>query len=189
MKKIFLLSLLSVLFLSAFSQILSSSPEVLAHISISRSADVTLTSTDDFSTEIGHDEFAQEGWWPRWWFLYKYVYTEVYPWGVIVRCEGKGWRICWARPNFVNTIFNLYVRGIDSERMEATYQCMIEESEEQAASGEYQGSITKKLAFPDPDRGGKESYLLYQMNWDYDSKNPRNGKAEITISKTNSLGF
>ena len=184
MKKIFLLSLLSVLILSAFSQISSSNIEILAKINITRIAEDAI---DEDGADDNFDDLYLAPWWPRWWFLYKEVRTEVFPGGAIVYCLGNGWHWCSIRLRDVINVSS--VRGVDSETIDATYQDMIEKSEEQAAGGEYQGSITKKIAYPDPDRDGKESYLLFQMKWDYDPINPYNGKAEIIISKTDNLGF
>ena len=176
MKKIFLLSLLSVLFLSAFPQISNTSPEVLAKINITRSVN-----------ELDEEPpVVLAPWWPSWWFLYKEVSTEMIPGGAIVRCTGYGWHWCRMR---LKDIISADLSGVDVEAAEAVYEKMLEESENQAATGEYRGSITKKIAYPDPGRNGQESYLLFQMKWDYDHKNPYNGNAEITITKTNKLGF
>jgi len=177
MKKIFLLSLLSVLLLSVYSQNSSSKPEVLAKISISKIAD-----------DLDEDPpIIAAPWWPSWWFLYKDVYTEIYPGGAIVNCIGQGWH--WCRIHLKDLLSSVYVRGMAAEAVDGTYQDMLEESEELLAKGEFQGSITKKISYPDPDRNGKESYLLFQMKWENDFNNPYNGQTEIIITKTDNLGF
>jgi hypothetical protein len=181
MKKIFLLSLLSVLFLSAFSQtIISNSSEVLATISIHRSA------ADDDNGDVGGDVVLVP-WWPKWWFLYREVTTNVYPGGMSINCIGMGWKLCIPK---LSDLFQHILIGVDPESMDAICQEMIETSNEQVENRGYQGSISRKLAFSDQARSNNQfSYLLFQMNWNYDLENPRNGKAEITISKTDNLGF
>ena len=175
MKKIFLLSLISVLFLSAFSQIASNDSEILAQISITTSAD----ADDEADIEL----FP---WWPRWWFLYKEVYTEVIPGSASIRCEGYGWKMCILK---LSAILKRDISGIEMETLESLYQKMIETRNEMAEMGENSGELTRKIAYSDPERNGATSYILIQMNWINKPENPRSGKAEILISKTNRLGF
>jgi len=185
MKKLFLLSLLSVLFLSAFCQLTSrETTEIIAKVNILRSADFSDDSRATFQSSgpiVIEDELeADLQLWPRWWFLYKRVYTFPIAGGYIIKCEGHGFRLCWLRP-WVLTQNLDNSRGADVEAIEGTYSNFIAESENLAADGMYYGSITKKVAIAD-------QYYLFQMNWDYDKNNPYNGRAEITISKTTTLG-
>jgi len=185
MKKIFLLTLLSVFLLSVFSQTLPSNPEVIAKINITKYADpddeILQSSNQGQGLGPGH------GWWI---FFWKEVKTFPMPnGGVLLICSGFGWKLCIVKFSEFEVLTNwCATRGIDSEFVEKTYQGIIEESDEKAANGEYIGSITKKIAFP-AIQGSKETYLLFQMNWEYEPTNLRNGKAEITISTTNNLGF
>jgi len=176
MKKIFLLTLLSVFFLSAFSQTSTNGTEILTKIQISQFID------DD---EIG-DPLLGPGWW--WKPFYKIVQKIPRPGGgVTVICEGRGWKLCWARRGVTNDM--PVVRGLSSEVIEDTHEKLITEYEERFANKEHSGSITKKIAFSDPLTNGRTSYLILQIKWDNDPKKPCNGKAEITISKTNDLGI
>jgi hypothetical protein len=179
MKKIFLLSLLSVLFFSAFSQNSGGSTEILAQINIIRStaADDPAAVEDDLSIQLSPG-------WPFWWFLYQRIYTEFYPGGVMIRCEGIGWKLCYLH---FRDLFNN--RGIDPEQAEATCQNMVEESDQLVTHGVYQGSLTRKFALSNLEMNGRTNYIFYQLNWNYDPKQPRSGEAEIIISKTNNLGF
>jgi len=183
MKKIFLLSLLSVLFLSAFCQVSAGSTEVLTKINITRSIDI------EEMNEIG---FGNEQIEPIWWFFYRNIVVEPSPdGGITIQCNGFGWKICMLP---LKNIFRLiFKRGLVSEAMtetmESTCQNLVEDSDEQAANGVYRGTITKKIAFSDPEINGRNSYLLFQMNWDYDPQSPSNGTAEIIISKTNNFGL
>ena len=181
MKKIFLLSLLSVLCLSAFSQISGNSQEILAKIHIIRYADADDGNFDNL-THLG-----PIGWELKWWPFYTYIITDPYPWGDLIRCVGFGVNPCYVK---LKDLLNIpYLRGIDTEKIDVTCQNIIDTSYEQAEKGLYKGSITKKLAFLNPETGGKEFYLLFLMDWEYDPENLRNGKAEITISKTDKLGL
>ena len=172
MKKIFLLSLLSILLLSTFSQISGNSPEILANINITMIDDV-----NDNADERGP-------FFPWEMFLYRYILTEYYAGGWYIVCSGFGPYVCFSLPL---ESLNFNIRGVAMETIENTYQEMIETIKQQVANREYQGSITRKCAYPDPERGHLTSYILFQMHWDNDPKNPRNGKAKITISKTNDL--
>jgi len=184
MKKIFLLSLLSVFFLSAFCQI-SSDIEVLTKINITRSADVPAARLASESHETVLDDFDLG--WPNWWFLYKTVKTEKLPNGTwLITCLGNGWKACMPS---LRIIFQMIFRGADQSLMESTCENLVMESEELAATGTYKGSITKKVAFPDSEANSRESYLLFQMNWNYCPENPYNGTAEIIISRTNRFGL
>jgi len=180
MKKLFLLSLLSVLFLSAFSQITPSKPEILERIEIFGSAD-----DDSGDAEVGID---QRGFWI---LFYKNVKTIYLPgWGVSVTCTGWGWKACIAAfPNLWGLWHYIQQTGLDAGIVENMYNSLYEECASRAGEGDYQGSVTKKLAFLDARQGYKESYLLFTMNWDIEQNNPQNCKAEIIISTTNSLGF
>jgi len=188
MKKIFLLSLLSVFFLSAFCQITGTTEfknEIISKINIIRSADEA--NDDDYRI---FESYGGQGpdlapSWPRWWFLYKVVRSYPTPDGYIVECFGNGWRFCMRPFKDIFASFRGLPQEIPIEAMEATYQNLIADSEEQAANGVYKGSITKKIASTNAQIG----YLLFQMNWDYDPENPYNGKAEIIISKTNNFGI
>jgi len=174
MKKFFLLSLLSVFFLSAFSQTSLSSgynTEVLANINIVKNID------DDDIPDI------QNGFWI---VLWREVKIERTPdGGYQITCSGWGWKLCMLRLRDI-----ISRRDIPSEVMENAYENLIEESEQQIARGANQGSISKKIALVDPISGrGLDSYLIFQMNWNHDPKKPYNGKAEITILKTDNIGF
>ena len=177
MKKIFLLSLLSVFFLSAFSQVAIGDAEIITKININRS-----------SPELGQSSYegnlgGETGWWI---FFWNTVISSSTPeGGVSLQCSGWGWKFC--TPKFDR--MNCPVQGVSSEAVEKTCENIVTESDELAAHGEYKGSITKKVAYNDPQANGRVAYLIYQMNWDYDPSNPRNGKAEIIISKTKNLGI
>ncbi|MCL2289462.1 MAG: hypothetical protein FWC34_01975 [Bacteroidetes bacterium] len=183
MKKIFLLSLLSVFFLSAFCQFSSNNTEVLAKIDVTR----TINAFEYLEmNEVGE---SPELGYPSWWFLYKTVKTEPKPGGggFTLICNGKGWKLCF--PNFKILWQTIWIRGIAQETIERTCENLVTESEELAANGVYVGSTTKKIAFFDPEAGNREAYLLFQMNWNYNPENPYNGTAEIIISKTNKFGL
>jgi hypothetical protein len=171
MKKFFLLTLISVLFLSAFSQSAFLTPEVIAKI--------------DFTKYIDDDEIpdTQFGWWI---FCYREVHYVMLPDGTIsVNCFGWGRLFCWAK--FWD--FMTY-RGISAETIDQTCEELRTLSDEQIAQGVFQGSVTKKIACVDPLSNGRiDSYFIFQMNWDHDPQKPYNGRAEITILKTNNLGF
>jgi len=181
MKKIFLLSLLSAFFLSAFCQTTLSlrsaetpvvnSTEILAKINIIKQIN------DDDIPDI------QKG---IWIFLWREVKIDRTPdGGYQITCSGWGFKTCIIR---FKDIINR--RDIPSEIMENAYENLIEESERQIARGTNQGSISKKIALVDPTNDRViDSYLIFQMNWSHDPKKPYNGKAEIIISKTNNLGF
>jgi len=174
MKKIFLLSLLSVLLLSAFSQTKPVNPEIITKISITK------------STENGELQYIppDHGWWI---FFWREVVTIPMPnGGIVITCTGFGLKICIAHLRDVPALSTwCNTRGIDVAPIENTYNSLYDECDERIANGEFRGSITKKIACP----GMRETYLLFQMDWENDPVNPRNGQAEITISQTNSLGF
>ena len=178
MKKIFLLSLLSVLFLSAFCQVSVGNAEVITKITIVKHIDDAEIVADG----VPHGSDIEYGWWI---FFYRTVTTQKLPDGTyILTCSGIGWRICFIR---------LRDRGesVDAvtEVMDTTCENLITESDAQIARGVFKGSVTRKIAYRDPAAGNKESYLLFQMNWDNDPEKPYNGKAEITISKTDNFGL
>ena len=174
MKKIFLLSLLSVFFLSAFSQVIGGNAEIITKINIIRSSD------DDVPNISEETTIPETG---LWIFFWKRVSTKHGPDGeVTVTCYGWGLKLCV--PNMKNSS----IRGISTDAVEKTCEDIVTESDDRASQGEYKGSLTKKIAFNDPS-GGKTSYLIYQMNWDYDPQNPRNGTAEIIITKVDNLGI
>jgi hypothetical protein len=168
MKKIFLLSLLSVFLLSTFSQNYEVKPEILTQIQIVKSADL---DDDDLGQEL-----LPGGLW--WWHLYKWVTYEIHQWGFVVRCYGFGPLLCMQ--------FNLrgLINDLPEETSERTVQELISESGERALKGEYRGSSSKKIVPMD----GK-FYIFFQINWDYDPKNIRNGNAEIIISKIANFGL
>jgi hypothetical protein len=174
MKKILLLSLLSVLFLSAFSQIIEN-PVILSKI------DITRVSGDD-------DEGISQnrGWWI---FFYKKVTTQYKPNGsIILTCTGWGLKLCIPTYHVMQNLWEWAQRGgIDSQLIENTLQSILEESDSRAEKGEYNGNISRKLALRNANNA--VVYLMFSMNWEYDEKSPRDGKAEIIISTTNNLGF
>jgi len=187
MKKIFLLTLLSVFFLSAFCQTTISNTEVLTKISIIRSEkDIPLDTRDIRQA----NEFIElpEGYdagfsWPSWWPLYKTVTVQPLPGGGYkMICTGNGWKLCFPPLRY---LINWPHRGVAPETMETVCTGLVAESEEQVARGVYTGSLTKKLAAPNL----KDGYFLFKMDWNYDPQNPRNGQAEITISITNDFGL
>jgi hypothetical protein len=182
MKKIFLLSLLSVLLLSAFPQSLTNGTEVLAKISV-------VTNDDDPSdpSDLSTPSRAPHGWWI---FFWKYVTTSPTPdGGIMLTCSGRGWKICILPFRDVAPLEAWCVKnGIEIESVEKAYESLFEEASDRAGDGEYRGSVTKKIAFQNR-LDGRETYLLFLMNWECDPKNPRNSKAEITISTTDRFGF
>jgi len=177
LKKIFLLTLLSVFFLSAFSQTFGSA-EVLATININKSAD------PGAGFEINTpDEGIQM--WPYWWFLYRVVQTEVGPGYATVTCIGGGFKLCMARLSDLWNKLRYNDIQIQEEVLEATCEDLTTNSEELIANGVYNGSLSKKIAIPND----RTNYILFKMNWRNDPNNPYNGQAEIIISKTDRLGF
>ena len=178
MKKIFLLSLLSVFFLSAFSQVIDGNAEVITKINIIRSSeDISPISNDvNLKPETG-----------IWIFFWGNVTTYHNPdGGVTVMCSGWGLKLCVPKMKGSHISSN---RGISEDAVEKTCEDIVTESDDLVSHGECKGSVTKKIAFSDPQANGRTSYLIYQMNWDYDAKNPRNGTAEIIITKVNNLGI
>ena len=189
LKKIFLLTLISVFFLSAFSQS-TSGTEVLYRINIDRTAESVAPNEDPtVVNEICNIEEPQLfPFWPWWWPLYRIVSVDAGPGYATVSCIGHGWKFCWA--SFIKIWSKIAekergVQAIQQEVAETTYESLITESEELAANGVYKGSLSKKLAIP----GDKLNFVFFQMNWNYDPKNTYKGQAEIIISKTNNLGF
>jgi hypothetical protein len=170
MKKIFLLTLLSVFFLSAFSQY-SGETEVLSRVTITK-------SIDPLEYEGGEIQYG------FWFLFYKYVYSEPCGDGVCVYCSGWGRKCCFPKIKIKKP-----VRGVDTEVMEQTCENLMEESDQQIVNGELSGALSRKIAFNDPLNNGKISYLIFQIKWEHDPKYPYNGKAEITVSKTNNLGL
>jgi len=175
MKKIFLLTLLSVFLLSAFSQTLPGSPEVITKISITKSAD----------DEEG-ENFNNRG---IWIFFWKYVmsYPDPDGNGVWLRCTGWGKKIC--APKATEMASCISNRGIAPEMITNCCESIIQESDELISRGIYSGTLTKKIAFSDFQAGERNSYLIFRIDWNHDPVKPYNGKSEITISKINSLGF
>jgi len=177
MKKFFLLSLLSVLFLSAFSQIQDNNlsqenkptVEVLANISIYKDID------DSEIPDIQHG---------IWILFYKEVKTTYSGGNLTLTCKGWGWKFCL--PSLYSYIVN---RGVDAEAVENTCNNLLNESYEKVSNGEYKGSLTKKVGSVTPETGRVDSYILYQLNWNNDPKKPYNGEAEIIISKITNFGF
>jgi hypothetical protein len=168
MKKIFLLTLISVFFLSAFSQ---SAPktEIIAKFDL-----VKFVEDDDIPD-------IQNGFWI---FFYKTVQIIYHPNGSFtVYCSGWGKKMCWAKiANYVQ------YRGIASETIEKTCEELKNESDEQIAKGVFSGTSTRKVAQLDLN-GRIDSYLIFKIDWDHDPRKPYNGKAEITITKTDKLAF
>jgi len=175
MKKIFLLSLLSVFLLSAFSQTLQDNSEIITRISITKSADVE-----------DEENFLQRG---IWIFFWKYVTTYPDPDGngFWVHCYGWGLKICAPKPADIAPYFNL--RGVAPEMITHSCESIIQESDKLISNGMYAGSLTKKIALLDFQAGDRNSYLVFRIDWNHDPVRPYNGKAEITISKINNLGF
>jgi hypothetical protein len=173
MKKIFLLSLLSVLFLSAFSQ-KQGKTEILAKINI------TSSMTDEEGTQgMGR------GWWI---FFYRFVTTTHYPDGsVIVQCSGWGRKCCIPKferlPNGLEGLFR------SPDAFDPIFEELVTESNEKIAAGEYSGTVSKTILIPENQMGGKDLYLFFLMKWENDPLKPYNGKAEIIISKTYNLGL
>jgi len=174
MKKFFLLSLLSVFLLSAFSQSAGVHTEILTQFTIIRSADADADADDDM--DIERYPYLPN----NWLFFYRWVLTEPLPFGgFVVKCTGWGPFMCLAVPyNFI------IIRGISNETVEKTIEEIIFESGKRAENEEYTGTISKKIATADG-----QSFLLFQMNWDYDPNNIRNGKAEVIISQTKDFGL
>jgi hypothetical protein len=166
-KKIFLLSLLSVFLLPAFSQNSGDNIEILAQITINRSAD---------ADEIGW-ELEQINRFPMWIPLYRWVTTDPFPNGYAVDCSGMGLNFCMPK------LPPVFYRGVPNETVENAIEEMITDSGEQIKNGEYRGTISRKIVAADG-----QSFLLFQMNWESDPKNIRNGRTEIIISKINDFG-
>jgi len=167
MKKIFLLLLLNVLFLSAFSQFSPGNTEIITTLNISK--------------QISDDEIALRPFSPWGWnyLYYREVTTEPTPDGNFsMKCTGWGAQPCL--PNF----YYAPIRGVAADVVEKTCSNLIEGSYECMANGEYKGSISTKLAMPD-----NQSIILFTIHWDNDPQKPYNGKAEIIISKIEKLGF
>ena len=185
MKKFFLLTLLSVFFLSAFSQI-QSGPEILYRINIDRSANPNEPVGELEPYIISGEDIQFFNHWIFWWWpFFRTVTTEVGPGWVTVTCEGKGWKPCWLNLKVLWSNVLRDVQTIEPEVAEATYEDLIKESEELVSNGIYKGSLSKKLAIP----GDRINLVIFQMNWNYNPRNIYDGKAEIIISKTNTLGF
>ena len=182
MKKIFLLSLLSVFFLSAFSQTQSTigNAEIITKINIDRNSD----DIEAISSATIEEPGNINGWWIFFWRTVKQTPTES---GFMLECSGWGLKCCFPRLKAFST--GNSIRGISTEAIDQICEDLVLESNSRAVQGECKGSLTKKIAFNDPETGGRISYLIYQMDWNYDPKNPRNGKAEITIFKTKNLGI
>jgi len=179
MKKIFLLSLLSVFFLSAFSQVIDGDAELITKINITRCSEEL--------GELSPGEESLGGELGIWFFFWKNVSTIYNPDGsVTVDCSGWGFKLCTPR---MRGGHSSTIRGVSVEVLDRTCEDVITESDNRISQGEYKGSFTKKIAYSDPMNGGKLSFLIYQMNWEYDPKNPRNGTAEIFVFKTNNLGI
>jgi hypothetical protein len=162
MKKIFLLSLLSVLFLSAFSQLLPGTPEIITTISITKSI------PDD---EIDHLQCFS------WNILRMFFYRDVKleptgNGGYNVYCSGFGTRMC------SSIFYEFLIRGVAPEIVGNICDRIIGESEECIANGEYKGTISRKIASQD-----NQSIFVFTIHWDNDPTKPYNGKAEIIISK------
>ena len=176
MKKIFLLTLLSVFLLSAFSQITDGNAEIITKIKITKEID---DSEIDPGTQFGF-----------WIFFYKNVSSKPTEDGIIVTCTGWGFRMCLPKlkDNAGGTNHSL-IRGISADLVDSSCESVIEECENRIAHGEYQGTLTKKFAYSDPMANNRAAYLILQMNWANDPKKPYNGKAEITISKINDFGI
>jgi hypothetical protein len=174
MKKIFLLTLLSVFLLSAFSQNTAGTTEIISQVTLNKYID------DD---EV---ELAQGGLWGFFrMFFYKNVTTIVKPDGSVqVNCSGWGFK--WCRPVYRGMLPD--IAGVDAEVMASTCEKTIDDYDQQVANGVPVGSVSKKMAFSDP-RSGRAAYLIFQVNWNHDPQKPYNGRAEITILKTNDLGF
>jgi len=168
MKKIFLLTLLSVFFLSAFSQSPIENVEILSKINITKHID---------------DNEIPDGM-PWSWWKYNWISTDI---GGNINCCGFGPFVCI--PLF-KKIFSAYnYRGLPPDLMINTGENIIKESEERLANGEYRGSSSSKIAFSDLQSESKLSYILFQMNWNHDPLKPYNGYAEIIVSKTDNLGI
>jgi len=182
LKKIFLFTLISVFFLSAFSQV-SNKTEILGIVNIDRSANPIGGIGHEIGGIIDEPDNGLFGF-PSWWLLYRVVRTELGPGWMNVTCLGNGFRMCIPLLSEVLSILK-NIRGIEQEVVTSSFQKILEESEELASTGTYQGSLTKKIAI----EGDKINFLLFQMNWNYDPKNPYNGQAEIIISKTDNFGF
>jgi len=170
MKKIFLLSLLFTFLLSAFSQNFEGKTEILYQINITKTADA---DEEEFNPE------RLPGWsWFWWWNNYRWVIWDPFPWGGENYCIGLGPNTCFKLK------FRSEIRGISEEVTENTLQELFYESGERALNEEFKGTASRKIVSNED-----KSLILFQIKWDYDPKNIRTGKAEITISKTTTLGI
>ena len=172
MKKTFLLTLIGVFFLSAFGQTVpASATELIAKINVVKHVD------DDEISKVAM------GWWL---FAWREVKVEPVPGGLTITCIGRGWNLCMLRFADWKEVKKLSDAVIPV--IHEAYVELITESDERMANGTRQGSHSKKVAFLDPQTN-KQSYFILQMTWDNDPQKPYNGKAEISIYKTNNLGF
>jgi hypothetical protein len=166
MKKLFLLSILCVLFSTSFSQI-NGNYEILTKISITKNADA-------YDEDEGGERLP---YYP--YFGYRQVMFVTYPSGYIaIECLGQGFLWCFG------SLKTLSVRGLATEIIETTCSSLIEDSERVSLGGEFRGSLSRKIVIE-----GTPFYFLFQINWDYNPDNPRNGQAEITIYKIENLGM
>jgi len=166
MKKIFLFTLLSVLFSTTFCQTSTSGTEIITRITINKNIDEK--EFQDIERLSGF-----------YWNLYKWVISDVLPGGQSVKCYGLGIASCFV---FFEVPINF--RGISPEAAQSTCNNLIQESDERVLNGEYRGSLTRKVEISET-----QSFILYQINWNYDPEKPYNGNAEIIISKTDNFGF
>jgi len=166
MKKIILLSLFSVFCLSAFCQLSYGGTEILAKFNITK--------------YIDEKEIPDDPYFLPWLFHYDRISTDFS--GNLI-CIGIGRMPCLV--NIHTLLHSNHFRDLPTDLIEASYENITEESDALVAQGLFKGSLTKKIAIPETQSGGKQSFILLQMNWDYDPQKPYNGKAEIIISKTN----
>ena len=173
MKKLFLLSLSSVLFFSVFCQESDNGIEVITKISINKNID-----DDEFQQEI----LKSPPIFPTFkWIKYRMMLIDPMPTGTNIFCAGFGSIRCLS----MKELFSLtIIRGIEPEILHSFCNNLIEESEERTFNGEFRGSLTKKIAI-----SNTQSYLIFQITWCNDPLKPYNGKTEIVISKIENFGL
>jgi hypothetical protein len=165
MKKILLLAIVCALFSKSFSQNPAGNFEILTKISITKNADA-----------FGEDPIGEKApYLPPHYKEVKFIHDPTGLYRFV--CLGYGYQWCFFNKSLAS------IRGISQEIMETTCNSLIEDSNQFVLGGEFRGSLSKKIIIE-----GTPAYYLFQINWDYDPENHRNGQADITIYKVDSFG-
>ena len=139
MKKIFLLSLLSVFFLSAFCQNSDGATEIITKFNITKHID-----DSEIPVRLPYPSFK---------FGYLIITMDYFG---RITCFGLGPTKCFTFSDIFNS---RQYRDLPIDAIEKTGEALVEESDELVAKGEYKGSLTKKIAFSDPQSNGQLSFL------------------------------